>query len=295
VALDFAVLGFEAPLAREVRTLLALPHGIVLVTGPTGSGKTTTLYTALLELNTPDKKLLSIEDPVEYRLAGINQVQVRPQIGLTFANALRSFLRHDPDIMMIGEIRDRETAEIAVQAALTGHLVLSTLHTNDAASALTRLKDMGVEDYLLTSTVNGILAQRLVRKLCLHCREGYEASADLIERVTPHPTDVPQMAHQVSRPVQRRERASEPLRLWRAPGCEACHGSGYSGRCAIVELLTMSGALRQSILKGSDATALREIALREGMVPMPEHGLAKAMAGITTLEEVLRVTRADLS
>jgi general secretion pathway protein E len=175
LALDFAALGFDASLLRQFRDVLARPHGIVLVTGPTGSGKTTTLYTALTELNSPDIKIPTVEDPVEYVLEGINQVQVQPQIGLTFATALRSFLRQDPDVMMIGEIRDLETAQIAVQAALTGHLVLSTVHTNDAASAMTRLMDMGIEDYLLTSTINGVLGQRLVRCLCPRCRAPYDA------------------------------------------------------------------------------------------------------------------------
>ena len=183
LALDFAELGFDDDLLRPFLEILDRPYGIVLVTGPTGSGKTTTLYTALTTLNSPDRKILTVEDPIEYLLEGINQVQVRPQIGLTFANALRSFLRQDPDIMMVGEIRDLETAQIAVQAALTGHLVLSTVHTNDAASAMTRLLDMGIEDYLLTSTINGVLAQRLVRKLCPSCREPYSPSPDLCERL----------------------------------------------------------------------------------------------------------------
>src|SRR5258707_8455810 len=183
LALDFDALGFEPEVLRKYHDVLNRPHGILLVTGPTGSGKTTTLYASLLTINTPDKKILTIEDPVEYQLRGINQVQVKPQIGLTFASALRSFLRQDPDIMMIGEIRDLETAQIAVQAALTGHLILSTLHTNDAASAVTRLLDMGVEDFLLTSTINGIVAQRLVRLLCGQCREAYEVLPELAARM----------------------------------------------------------------------------------------------------------------
>jgi general secretion pathway protein E len=183
VALDFDALGFDALLKSQLRSSVSRPHGIVLVTGPTGSGKTTTLYAALKEINTPDKKVLTVEDPVEYVLTGINQVPIKPQIGLTFASALRSFLRQDPDVMMVGEIRDRETAEIAIQAALTGHLLLSTLHTNTAAAAITRLLDMGIDDYLLTSTLHLIVGQRLVRKVCERCREPYDPSPDARQRL----------------------------------------------------------------------------------------------------------------
>jgi general secretion pathway protein E len=267
--LSFATLGFDDELTAAFRALVAEPHGIVLVTGPTGSGKTTTLYTALMELNSPQKKILTIEDPVEYQLPGINQVQVKPQIGLTFAGALRSFLRHDPDIMMIGEIRDLETAQIAVQAALTGHLILSTLHTNDAASAVTRLMDMGVEDYLLTSTINGVAAQRLVRTLCPHCREAYEPPAELIEKL--------QLGHVTT--------------LWRAVGCERCSRTGFKGRSSIVEVLPLNNEMRREILKENDADALARIAVASGMQTMRAHGLRKAAAGQTTIEEVLRATR----
>jgi general secretion pathway protein E len=238
------------------------------VTGPTGSGKTTTLYTALTELNTPEKKILTIEDPVEYQLPGINQVQVKPQIGLTFANALRSFLRHDPDIMMIGEIRDLETAQIAVQAALTGHLILSTLHTNDAASAVTRLMDMGVEDYLLTSTINGVAAQRLVRTLCPHCREAYAPVAGMLDKVH-----------------------IEAKTLYRAIGCERCNRTGFRGRSSIVEVMPLDNELRREMLKNPDAEALQRIAIANGMRTMRDQGLRKAAAGLTTIEEVLRATR----
>jgi general secretion pathway protein E len=272
--LDFARLGFEDDLVARFKTLLAQPHGIVLVTGPTGSGKTTTLYTALTSLSTPDRKVLTIEDPVEYQLAGVNQVQVKPQIGLSFASALRSFLRQDPDIMMVGEIRDLETAEIAVQAALTGHLILSTLHTNDAASAVTRLLDMGVEDYLLTSTINGVAAQRLVRTLCPNCREPYEPLPELVEKL-----GLARLA------------GSRPLKLYRATGCEACNHTGYRGRSAIVEVLSVDDRIRQAIHKNSDAGAIERLSSEAGMQSMYAHGLKKALAGVTTIEDVMRVTR----
>jgi len=238
LTLDFDALGFDADITANIRELLNQPHGILLVTGPTGSGKTTTLYTGLLELNTRDKKLLTIEDPVEYQLAGVNQVQVKPQIGLTFAGALRSFLRQDPDIMMVGEIRDLETAQVAVQAALTGHLILSTLHTNDAASAITRLLDMGIEDFLLTSTINGLVAQRLVRTLCPHCRERCEA--------------LPDFARKMQFPAR-----GGPIIHYRAKGCAQCGGTGYFGRSSIVEVLTMSDAVRALILAHADTAAIR--------------------------------------
>ncbi len=273
LALDFGALGFDDDIARDFRTLLNEPHGIVLVTGPTGSGKTTTLYAALLELNTPEKKILTIEDPVEYQLEGINQVQVKPQIGLTFANALRSFLRHDPDIMMIGEIRDLETAQIAVQAALTGHLILSTLHTNDAASAIARLLDMGIEDYLLTSTINGVAAQRLVRVLCRHCREPYEPVAEFLEK------------------MQLQDLAGGKT-LYRAVGCEHCGRTGFHGRSSVVEVLPLGDDIRRVLLKSGDAVALQQAAVARGMQTMRMHGIRKALAGETTIEEVLRATRA---
>jgi general secretion pathway protein E len=272
--LDFATLGFEEEVAAPIRDMLSRPYGIFLVTGPTGSGKTTTLYTALLELNTVDRKILTIEDPIEYHLSGVNQVQVKPQIGLTFASALRSFLRQDPDVMMIGEIRDLETAQIAVQAALTGHVILSTLHTNDAASAITRLLDMGVEDYLLTSTVNGVAAQRLVRTLCPHCREPYTPVAELVEKLG------------LARLAQ------GPVVLHRAVGCEQCNHTGYRGRACIAEVLPMTDAIRHAILKSPDAGAIQTLALENGMQTMHVHGLKKALAGATTIEEVIRVTRA---
>jgi general secretion pathway protein E len=271
LALDFAELGFEDTLLRPFLEILDRPYGIVLVTGPTGSGKTTTLYTALTRLNSPDCKILTVEDPIEYLLEGINQVQVRPQIGLTFANALRSFLRQDPDIMMVGEIRDLETAQIAVQAALTGHLVLSTVHTNNAPSAMTRLLDMGIEDYLLTSTINGVLAQRLVRKLCPSCRQPYAASADLCARLGLDD--------------------STDTTLFRPIGCTACNGTGYRGRTTISELMVMTDAIRPLVLRHVEARELQAEAIRGGMQTMYAHGMKKALDGITTIEEVIRVTR----
>ncbi len=274
LTLDFAALGFDAELCGLFERILAQPHGILLVTGPTGSGKTTTLYTALLALNTPDRKILTIEDPVEYQLEGINQLQVMPQIGRTFANALRAFLRQDPDVMMIGEIRDLETAEIAVQAALTGHLILSTLHTNDAASAVTRLLDMGVDDYLLTSTVQALVGQRLVRTLCRRCRSAEAAPADLVERLG-----------------LERLTADRPIRLWDAPGCAVCGGTGYHGRTSILEVLVLSDVIRQLVLRHAEAREIERQAVAEGMRTMQEHGLAKALQGETSVAEVLRATR----
>ncbi|HOW75888.1 MAG TPA: type II secretion system ATPase GspE [Candidatus Competibacteraceae bacterium] len=273
VVLDFETLGFSPHTLKRFLNVLTMPHGIIVVTGPTGSGKTTTLYTALQTLNTPERKILTVEDPVEYQLEGINQIQVKAQINLTFANALRSIVRQDPDVIMIGEMRDLETAAIAVQSALTGHLVLSTLHTNDAAGGVTRLLDMGVDDYLLTSTINGILAQRLVRLLCLHCRQPYPALPELVEEMR-----------------LRRFSDSGDILLYKAVGCELCGGTGYRGRAAIMEFLTMSDPLRRLVLKHADATTLQAEAQQEGMETLYEDGLRKAVAGTTTLEEVLRVT-----
>ena len=274
VPLDFTSLGFDSAVLETFEEILMRPQGIILVTGPTGSGKTTTLYTALHVLNTPEKKILTVEDPVEYQLAGINQIQVKPQIGLSFATALRSILRQDPDVIMIGEMRDLETAKIAVQAALTGHKVLSTLHTNDAASSVTRMLDMGVEDFLLTSTVNGVIAQRLVRVLCEHCKESYEISAELARELG--------LAQFSDAPT---------LTLFRPAGCDACDGSGYRGRTGILELLIMSDAVRQTILNHGDAAAIHSSAAVDGTTSMHDDGLRKAFAGITSLEEVERVTR----
>jgi general secretion pathway protein E len=273
VALDFHKLGFLDDTLKVFIDVLMQPHGILLVTGPTGSGKTTTLYTALDRLNQPDVKILTVEDPVEYQMVGINQIQVKPQIDLTFANALRSIVRQDPDVIMIGEIRDLETAQIAVQSALTGHLVLSTVHTNDAASTVNRLLDMGVEDYLLTSTVIGILAQRLVRKLCPHCKEPYQALPEVVAQL-----GLARLA------------GTKDITLYHAKGCAKC-ASGYRDRFCILEMLPMSDPLRSLVMKHATSSELKAEAQREGMVSMYEDGMRKALAGHTTFEEVLRVTR----
>jgi len=271
--LDFAALGFSDKHLQQFSDVLALPHGIILITGPTGSGKSTTLYAALKQLNTTARKIITVEDPVEYQMEGINQIQAKPQIGLTFAVALRSIVRQDPDVIMIGEMRDLETARIAVQSALTGHLVLSTLHTNNAAGGIARLLDMGLEEYLLTSTVNGILAQRLVRKLCAECKQAYPASPELISD------------------MQLRRFAPEgDIILYHPIGCPVCSGLGYRGRVAIIEFLPMSIAISKAIMAHEDASAIQELAITEGMMTLYENGLDKVMQGITTLEEVLRVT-----
>ncbi|HEV2619138.1 MAG TPA: ATPase, T2SS/T4P/T4SS family [Acidobacteriaceae bacterium] len=274
MVLEFSVLGFEPALIARWQQALARPHGIVLVTGPTGSGKTTTLYASLATLNTPDRKILTIEDPVEYQLKGVNQVQIKPQIGLTFASALRSFLRQDPDIMLIGEIRDLETAQTAVQASLTGHLILASLHTNDAPSAITRLLDMGVEDYLLTSTLSAIAGQRLVRALCPQCKCSYRAASDLVARL------------ELAPPMN-----GEGVLLWRPIGCPACDGTGFHGRTTIFELLVVTDAIRRLVMERAEARAIQAMAVAEGMVTMYQDGLRKALTGVTTIDEVLRATR----
>ncbi len=274
VALDFHALGFDEDNLKVFLGLLDQPHGILLVTGPTGSGKTTTLYTALDRLNKPDMKILTVEDPVEYQMPGINQIQVKPQIELTFANALRSIVRQDPDVIMIGEIRDLETAQIAVQSALTGHLVLSTLHTNDAASTINRLLDMGVEDYLLTSTVIGIQAQRLVRTLCPHCKEAYQPLDEMVAQLG-----------------LARYAKEAKVTLFHARGCEHCGHTGYFGRQSIMEVLPMTDGLRSLVMRHATASDMRAEAVKLGMETMYENGLKHAVMGETTIEEVLRVTR----
>jgi general secretion pathway protein E len=276
--LDFARLGFDPPSQSILRNALQRPYGIILSTGPTGSGKTTTLYTALKEINEPSRKIITVEDPIEYTLPGVNQTQVKPDIGYSFATALRSFLRQDPDVLMVGEIRDRETAEVAIQAALTGHLLLSTLHTNTASSAITRLLDMGIDDYLLTSTLNLIIGQRLVRRLCGFCRTPYRPTEQIVDRFglsTSTTAGVPD--------------------LYRAPGCTDCAGTGYQGRTGLLELLDPSPAVQQLILTRADANTIEREAVRLGMKTMFQHGLELAHSGITSLEEVLRVTRAGAS
>lgn len=275
IRLNLEQMGFSADTLARYRELIDRPHGILLVTGPTGSGKTTTLYASLAKLDSVSLKILTVEDPVEYQLEGVNQVQVLPQIGMTFAHALRSILRQDPDIIMIGEMRDTETAQIAVQSALTGHLVLSTLHTNTAAAAVIRLEDMGVERYLITSTVNGVLAQRLVRQLCPHCKQ---------------PANLPDATIEATG-LQRFLKNGDTVYAGR--GCPACKQTGYLGRTSIHELFAMNAAAHEAILAGADATTLHNVARRGGMITLYEDGLRKVAAGVTSLDEVLRVTQSQ--
>ncbi len=267
-------LGFEEGTLHRYRKLLDYQHGIVLVCGPTGCGKTTTLYAALNAIYTPGRKFITIEDPVEYELAGVNQIPVRPQRGLSFANGLRSILRQDPDVIMVGEIRDRETADIAIRSALTGHLVLSSLHTNDAAEAITRLLDMGVEPYLIASAVRGILAQRLVRKVCLSCREKLTASEALLA----------QLQQELPTPM-------EPV-LYRTRGCPECKDTGYRGRTAILELLVLDQTLRDSVLERAPAATIRQH-VAPHMQTLRQAGWLKVAQGITTVEEVLRAVQLE--
>jgi general secretion pathway protein E len=264
-------LGFPDDTLKLFNNIIDQPNGIILVTGPTGSGKTTTLYAALDKINSPDKKIITVEDPVEYQLKGINQIQVKPQIGLDFPNILRHIVRQDPDIIMIGEIRDLETSEIAIQSSLTGHLVFSTLHTNDAPSAITRLLDIGVQHYLLAATIRGILAQRLVRVNCPQCRE-----IDVISG--------------------QNERANKlnwqnDITLYRGKGCEKCAYTGFYGRTGIYELLHIDNAIERFITKNADVNQIRDMARQNGMRTLLEDGLLKVKAGMTTINEVYRVTQ----
>lgn len=276
ILLDLDDLGFSPDNYKIMDGLIRRPHGVILVTGPTGSGKTTTLYACLSKINRPDLNILTIEDPVEYQLAGISQTQVNPKINLSFASGLRSFLRHDPDVIMVGEIRDLETAEIAIQAALTGHLVLSTIHTNDAPGAITRLVDMGVEPFLVASSVIGILAQRLVRRLCPHCKVRYQATEEEVrelglspEMIGPNPT------------------------FWRGEGCAQCLGTGYQGRNGIYELMEPDDEIRQLILQNVDSNTIKRKAMSLGMRTLREDGARKVLAGLSSSSEVLRVTQED--
>jgi len=261
---DLRRLGFDDFMLSRMEHFTSLPHGIFLVTGPTGSGKSTTLYSALKKINIADKKIITIEDPVEYQMDGINQIHVNPQIGLTFAAGLRHIVRQDPDVIMVGEIRDRETADIAIRAALTGHLVFSTLHTNDAPSAITRLTDMGVENYLVTSSLVAVLAQRLVRLVCPHCK------TPAGDAISPE---------------------GERLETWLGAGCEQCGGSGYTGRMGIFEMMELNDELRQRIIANEDAAALTQTARRYGMRNLREDGWRKIRMGATTVAEVMRVTQ----
>lgn len=273
--LDLNDLGLRHTTRENFLELIQTSHGILLITGPTGSGKTTTLYSALSIRNKPDVKIITIEDPVEYQIPGINQIHVNAKVGLTFAHGLRSILRQDPDIVMVGEIRDVETAETAVQASLTGHLVFSTLHTNDAPSAITRLIDMGVEPYLITSSVIGVAAQRLVRVLCPKCKEPYETDAEeYIERLMLATDTLPSGSHT----------------YYRAVGCDNCRDTGFVGRVALFELMEMTETIKHHALERAAAYEIKKTAIKEGMITLQHDGWLKAHAGITTLEEVLRVT-----
>jgi general secretion pathway protein E len=280
VVLDLGSLGFEPWQRKIMDGLVTRAHGIVLVTGPTGSGKTTTLYGALSQINSPDLNILTIEDPVEIPLKGVGQVQVNPKIELTFASGLRSFLRQDPDVIMVGEIRDLETAEIAIQASLTGHLVLSTVHTNDAAGAVTRLVEMGVQPFLVASSLCGVLAQRLVRVLCKECRQPYVPTKE--EREQAGLTD------------EIMKQAGSPTHVYRAAGCPHCQGTGYQGRTGIYELMLIDDTVRQLILKNVDSNTIKKAAVEYGMLTLIQHGAFKVARGITTAAEVLSVTAEDL-
>jgi len=277
VLLDLEQLGIFDDKLRAVKELIRKSHGIILVTGPTGSGKTTTLYAALSDINSPDINILTAEDPIEYQLRGVSQMQVNPKIGLTFASALRSFLRQDPDVILVGEIRDLETAEIAIQASLTGHLVLSTLHTNDAPTAITRLVDMGVEPFLVASSLLAVLAQRLVRVVCPDCRVPYVPTYEELSRIGLSP-----------------EAVKEKGFIYKSQGCPKCLKTGYTGRIGIYELLNVDDEIRHLILKNTDSTQIKKLAISRGMDTLRDDGAKKVLEGITTIDEVLRVTQEDV-
>jgi general secretion pathway protein E len=272
---DFSLLGLTAEAEQRIRDLIAQPNGIILLTGPTGCGKSTTLYTFLSMLNTMERRIVTVEDPVEHKLPGVMQIAVKPEIELTFATALRSILRGDPNVIMIGEMRDFETSEIAIRAALTGHLVFSTLHTNDAVGGITRLVDMGVQPFLVSSSVRAFLAQRLIRVLCPHCK-----------RPANHPKAFLQ---EVGFPLERADSIFQPV------GCDHCRHSGYQGRAALFEICMVTPALQEMISQNRATELLRTKALQEGMVPLRQDGWNRVIAGTTTVEEVVRVTAADLS
>ncbi len=263
-------LGFPEETLRKYKKIIATPYGMLLVTGPTGSGKTTTLYASLNMINSDDKKIITIEDPIEYQIDGINQIHVKPKIGLTFANGLRHIVRQDPDIIMIGEIRDMETAEIAIHSALTGHLVFSTLHTNDAPGAVTRLLDMGIEGFLVSSSLIGVLAQRLVRVICPSCKEPFVPQQEIVDKM---------------------ELFGDNITTYHGAGCEECRHTGYRGRTGIFELMIADGEIRQLILEKVSAEIIRHKAVLKGMQVLRECGLHKVRQGITTIEEVLRVAQ----
>ena len=273
VLLKLFDLGMPKDRLRDFDQLIRAPHGIILVTGPTGSGKTTTLYAALSTINSPEINIITVEDPVEYQIEGIAQIQVNPKIDLTFAKGLRSIVRQDPDVILVGEIRDKETAEIAIQSALTGHLVFSTLHTNDSASAVTRMIDMGIESFLVTSSVIAILAQRLVRVICNHCKEAYTPDEESLRNVGILPEDL------------------AGKKIYRGKGCPTCLHTGYMGRTAIFEFMILDDAIKNLILKTSDSNAIKRLAVEKGMVTIRHDGAQKVLAGITTIEEVFRLTQ----
>jgi general secretion pathway protein E len=273
VLLKVSDLGMSEQRLKIFNELITSAHGIILVTGPTGSGKTTTLYAALSSINNPDINIITIEDPVEYQIEGIGQIQVNPKINITFANGLRSIVRQDPDVILVGEIRDLETAEIAIQAALTGHLVFSTLHTNDSASAVTRLIDMGIESFLVTSSVIGILAQRLVRNVCNECKEEYIPDEESLENIG----ITPEM--------------SSGKKIYKGKGCQDCLNTGYKGRTGIFEFMILDDAIKSLILKTSDSNAIKKKAVNQGMVTLRQDGALKVLNGITTVEEILRITQ----
>ena len=273
VLLKLFDLGMPKDRLRDFDQLIRAPHGIILVTGPTGSGKTTTLYAALSTINSPEINIITVEDPVEYQIEGIAQIQVNPKIDLTFAKGLRSIVRQDPDVILVGEIRDMETAEIAIQSALTGHLVFSTLHTNDSASAVTRMINMGIESFLVTSSVIAILAQRLVRVICNHCKEAYTPDEESLRNIGISPEDL------------------AGRKIFRGKGCPACFHTGYMGRTAIFEFMILDDAIKNLILKTSDSNAIKRLAVEKGMVTIRHDGAQKVLAGITTIEEVFRLTQ----
>lgn len=272
LVLDLNQLGFPDYLLQEYQELISQPYGMILVTGPTGSGKTSTLYTTLAQINSVEKKIITLEDPIEYQMRGINQIQVNPKIGLTFANGLRSIVRQDPDIILVGEIRDKETAEIAVQSALTGHLLFSTLHTNDSVGAITRFIDMGVEGFLLSSTLLGVIAQRLVRVICTDCKEEYQPDPKMIKMMKIPDSEL------------------RKIRFFRGRGCETCRYTGYKGRTGIFEYLPINDQIRSAISKNEDSDVLKKIASSIGYITLREDGWKKVRNGITTISEILRVT-----
>jgi general secretion pathway protein E len=275
--LSLEAIGFSSGIRKDFEALIRQPHGMILVTGPTGSGKSTTLYAVLSTIDTVEKKVITIEDPVEYNLEGVNQIQVKPKIGLTFGNGLRSIVRQDPDVIMVGEIRDFETADIAVHSALTGHLIFSTLHTNDAPGAVTRLVDMGVEGYLISSSMLGVLAQRLVRVICEGCKVSYAPGAKGLGIIN-------------AESARAGKAGDGEMRLYRGEGCESCGGTGYKGRTGIFELMVMNDELRQMVVEKKGSNTLRQKAMEYGMVTLREDGLDKVFKGVTTMDEVARVT-----